>query len=271
MAYPACSSHSYPPMRRLPLLLAALLAVAGCASSRAVAPLDADLPEAFPNHSLTQIGAALASAGDTLSSFRARASLAVNAPDQSGSFSSDVRARRGDSLYLTISPGLGIEAVRALVTPDSVFVYDRLKNRVTYGAVAEAGDLLAFPLESDALFRNLLGLVVPDRAVAWNVEADSAHYVLRSPDGAEMYVVDPSIWRVVRYEQRDAAGALLEERTFSDFDRIDGTVVARRVVFRRPPRETTAALFYRDLDLNPDALAFPFRVSDSAERRAVGR
>lgn len=260
-------------MRRPFRFLAALaaLVLAGCASTRPAPDLEATLPSAFPNHSVEAIHAALATEGDTLSGLRARASLSINSPAQSGSFSSDLRARRGDSLYLTVSPGLGIEAVRALVTADSVFVYDRLKNRVSYGALGEAGDLLAFPLAPDALFRNLLGFVVPETNVDWRLTADSATYQLQNAEGTITYTVDPAHWRVVRYEVRTPDGEVIEERTFSEFDRIQGVVVPRRVVFRRPADETTLALYYRSLELDPAGLSFPFRVNDSASWEAVGR
>lgn len=250
------------------LLLVLLLA--GCARTRAVTPGEAELPAGFPYHTAAQIQSAVRLSADTLYAFRAKASFAVDTPEQKGSFSADIRDRRGDSLYMSISPGLGIEAARVLVTRDSLYLYDRLKNRVTYGSLAAAGNLLAVPVTADDLFMNLLGLIAPEPGVAWQVEAVDAHYHLTAPDGTRRYVVDPARWRVVRFEARTPEGELLEERAFSDFDRFDGLYLPRRVVFRRPPERSTASLFYRSLELNPDALSFDLRISSSADRVPVG-
>lgn len=258
-------------MRLLCTIGLTVLVLAGCASTRPKAPqLDTTLPEAFPYHTLEQIEQQLILTSDTLHAFTGKANLSIQSPSRSGRFSADLRARRGDSLFLSISPGLGIEAARALVTPDSVFLYDRLQNQVTYGSLDEAAGLLALPIEGDDVFRNLLGLVVPDPAVDWRLEADTAFYYLRDPTGTRTYTADPSIWRIVRYEQRTPAGELVEERVFSDFDRFEGVYLPRRVLFRRPPEKSTASLYYRSLELNPEALSFALRTSGSTRRVPVG-
>lgn len=253
-----------------PLLLTLLLFAAGCAGTRPAADLPTALPDAYPYHSAAQIRQLILDDVDSLRAFQARASLALRTPEQSGQFSADVRNRRNDSLYLSISPGLGIEAARALVTPDSFFLYDRIKNRLTYGSLVAAEAFLPGPLAGDDVFRNLLGLVAPEPDVAWQVEAEDDRYVLTDPAGLRTYVVDPALWRVVRYEERTPTGELVEERTFSEFDRFDGVYLPRRVAFRRPLDDTSASLYYRSLALNPGPLSFDLRVSSKAERVPAG-
>lgn len=253
------------PRLSAPLLFCVLLA-AGCAGPRPRGDAPADLPDAFPHHTEEQIRFHLLRTADTLQAFTARASMVIRSPEQSGQFSADLRSRRNDSLYLTISPGLGIEAARALVTPDSFYLYDRIKNRLVYGALADAGDRLPSPLAQADIFPNLLGLTVPEANVDWTLFADSAAYVLRSPDGLRTYVVDPARWRVMRYEEHLPTGELVEERVYSDFGLFGEVYLPRRVVFRRPLDETLVSLYYRDLAVNPGRISFPMRVSASAER-----
>ena len=256
---------------RLLLIVAFALGWAGCRSTRPLTPIEADLPDAFPNHSAEQITARLAMVSDTLQAFTGRGNLTFESPKMNGRFSATVNARRGDSLYMSLSPGLGIEAGRLLITPDSIFLYNRIERELTTGSLDEAGGLLAMPLEGETLFRNMIGFVVPEADVRWTVAADSATYVLRSPDGTRAYTIDPALWRVVRYEERTRDGDLLEERLFSTFDVIEGVYIPRRVVFRRPDDEVLAAFYYRDLDLTPGDLAFDLRVSGDAQRVPLGR
>ena len=264
------------------LLLAAAFG-AGCAGPREAT---GELPEAYPNHSFTEIHQALTRGTDTLRTFRARARLSVTTPKQSGSFSARLRARRGaagDSLYLRLSPGLGIEAARILVTPDSFFVYNALENELTYGALADAGSALPAPLRTGQAFESLLGLTHPRRALGWRVRPsgaaegagrDEARYVLTSSEDRiqRTLLVDPSRWRALRYTEQAPSGTLLEERVFSEFGRFEGVFLPRRVELRRPQENSAASVYYRDLTLNPtDLPPFDLRVPEGTERTLVAR
>lgn len=250
-------------------ITALLVTVAGCAPSRRLAERPTELPDRFPRHSLEEIDQLIRVDTDTLTAFRGKASLALRSPQQSGQFSADIRSRRDDSLYLSISPGLGIEAARALVTPDSFFLYNRIENEVTYGSIDRAAEFLPAPLASGDLFRNLLGLSVPEVGPGWQLEATEDRYLLRDPSGLQTYVIDPALWRIVRYEARTPDGVLVEERTYSDFDRFDGVFLPRQIVFERPAEEILASIYYRDLALNPREMSFPFRTSPAARRNPV--
>lgn len=253
------------------LAAVAVLLLYGCSGPRPAA-LERDLPSGFPNHTFEQIRMSLFDAlPDTLHSFRAKASLAIRSPERSGSFSAEMHDRKGDSLYVSISPGLGIEAARALVTPDSFYFFDRIKDRLLYGSLAEAGGVLPEPFTSEDLFQNLLGLIAPPGDVDFSVDADSAYYRLTDPAGRFTYTVDPAFWRVIKMTEHRENGTLVEERSFSEFDRFGGIVLPRRVEFRRPEEESRASLYYRSLTLNPENLSFDLKIRDSTDRIQASR
>lgn len=257
--------HRYLVPGGLVLFLGVLLFMAGCAP-RPVVDERPERPEAFPGHSVEEIHAQLFVPNDTLESFQARASLQVRAPEQSGSFSAELRHKRNDSLYMAISPGLGIEAARMLVTPDSFYVYDRIRRELTYGSVEEGERFLPLPLESQELMPNFLGMLQPDRAVHWQLDADEEYYYLTSSDQREQYTVDPGLWRVVGYELRTGNGEVVEERRYSEFDRIEGHYLPRRVELNRPLDDMEASIYYREITLNPGELSFDLGVSNRARR-----
>lgn len=253
--------------------VAALIAVFffyGCVSTPR--SLDRDLPSNFPNHSAEQILLNVRNAyPDSLFSYRAKASLAIRTPDESGQFTADMRRNVGDSLYVGISPGLGIEAARALVTPDSFYFYDRLKNRLVFGSRDEASTFLPQPFASEDLFENLLGLIRPAADVSWQIHTDSSYYYLVAPSGLLTYTIDPAFWRVTRFTERLDDGTLVEQRSFSEFDTFDGIVLPRKVEFRRPEEESRASIYYRSLSINPKSMSFDLSVRDSAERVQASR
>ena len=242
-------------------MLAALLA--GCAGSKdTVAP---GMPEGFPNHSASQIHDRIRHASDTLTSVRADARATVRSPQQNGTFNTEVRHVRNDSLYMNFRL-FGIEGARLLVTRDSFFFYDRRENQMVVGSRGQAERLFPAPLERGAIFNNLLGVLAPPPTPAWTVTHDSLRYYVKDPTGRRTYTVDPTRWRVVRYAVTDGDGTTLEERLFADFKTVNGVVVPTRVIFRRPAEEMMVMMRYGSIRLNPDDLSFDLNVSGNVPR-----
>lgn len=246
--------------------LLTLLVLAGCAGSRRAADRPPDRPAAFPYHTVEQIEAYLVPLSDSLTAFRAKANFAFNTPWQRGRFSGDVLHRRDDSLYVSLSPGMGIEAARALVTPDSFYLYNRIDREVIVGSMDQAQAYLPALFAADDLFRNLLGIPAPEPDVAWRLDADSSYYYFESPDGLRTYTIDPSIWRVLRYEERAPDGTLVEDRVYLEWDQIEGLYLPRHMIYRRPMDESTATIYYRSISLNPSSLSFDLRLSSNTTR-----
>ena len=260
-------------------LLGAVLLSTGCRGPREAT---GELPDTYPHHSVADIYEALTRGTDTLRAFTSKARLSITTPERSGRFSATIRARRGpggDSLYLRLSPGLGIEAARILVTPDSFFVYNAIDNELTYGALADAGPALPAPLRTGRAFENLLGLTAPRPTLDWQVRPSTAgeganRYVLTADAGGlqRTLVVDPSRWRPLRYTERDAGGTLLEERSFSEFGRFSGVFIPRQVRLRQPQDDNAASVYYRDLTLNPENLPpFDLDVPSGTKRTLLSR
>ena len=143
---------------------------------------------------------------------------------------------------------------------------DRINRQSNYGALALRSAFLPAWLTGDDVFRNLLGLILPETDVAWTLDTDSSYYHLRDPSGRRHYIIDPSVWRVVRYEERTAQGDLLEARTFTEYDRFDEVYLPRRIILQRPLDDTSLSIYYRELTLNPPTLSFTWHVEDSVER-----
>ena len=224
------------------------------------------MPESFPDHSKATIIDAIQLSTDTLTAFEGEARLQLNSPFQDGRFRSTIRQERGDSLWMNVRATLGIEAARMLVTPDSFFVYNRIDNELASGSVQGAQRVFPVPVSGDELFTNLLGIVTPNDSIDWTLTHDDDLYHFDSPDERYRYSVDPSLWRVVRFVERDADGSVLDERIFSDHTTIDGVVVPNRIVLRRPPDDVRAVFTYRSLTLTPESLSFSLDASSDAKR-----
>ena len=237
----------------------------GCSSSRPVATPEGRAA-GFPAHAVSEIHGLLELHRPDIASYTAETALSIRSPLRSGSFSASIRHKKNDSLLISISPGLGIEAVRALITRDSFFIHDRLNRELTVGALADLHRFLPLPATPEAIYAALLGLMTPDPTLPWSLSATASHYILKLPDRGITYTIDPTVWRVARYEERAADGTLVEERTFSDFALFDGIYLPRRMTFRRPGDQTAAALYYRKLRINPADFDLVFQVDESVAR-----
>lgn len=256
---------------KLPFFATALIGCAAllssCSGSRSATLPDIALPEAFPNHEFEQIRSMVAGRSDTVAAFSARASVSVRSPRQSGRFNSSIAFRRADSLYLNVRALLGIEAARALVTPDSFFVYDRIKRKLYVGDIRNASSSLPMPipLGGSGAFEAMLGLNL-GAGGDWTVNADSATYILTSRDERVRVTVDPRYWRVSSYIRNDGNGGVIERRKYSEFHEVEGVILPRRVELAMPMEDTFASIYYGRLDLNPDELNLRLDVSDGTER-----
>ncbi|MBE0640975.1 MAG: DUF4292 domain-containing protein, partial [Bacteroidales bacterium] len=73
------------------------------------------------------------------------------------SFSGQLRIRRDSIIWVTISPALGIEAIRAMITPDSVFVMNRIDKTYLSTDFGYVNRLINAALDFDMLQAFLTG------------------------------------------------------------------------------------------------------------------
>lgn len=72
----------------------------------------------------------------SFSTFTGKAKVDYTEPDGSSqSATAQVRIARDSLIWLSLTGTLGIEGVRALIRPDSVFVMDKLKKTITYTSI----------------------------------------------------------------------------------------------------------------------------------------
>ena len=248
------------------LVLVAL--AAGCTSGPLVRNAPAlNAPAEFPNHTAEQIVflmEALAES-DSLVAFTSQASLAIRSPERDADLAATIRQREADTLWASVRGPFGIEVARARATPDSFAVLDKLNDRLYLGPVAAAASYLPTPSDTHDLFRNFLGTLRPEPGASWTLSVKDQLYVLADGMSGRVFTVDPSIWRTVRFQGFDA-GVLVDERTFSAFDTIDGRILPRRIELRNPRDDTRLTVEQKKVTLNPTDLAFPFSPGDAEVR-----
>lgn len=232
-----------------------------CATSE---PLVRTLPDRFPDHTPAEIGTFLRQGTDTLRSYTAESNAAIASALGSGHFTARTRHRRNDTMRVDVTVQLGIEASRILFTPDSFYVYDRIKNTVYHGDISNAARLLPTPWISPELFLDVLGFPDADIGPDWTVTSDSTRYYLTNETGRISLFVDPTRWRIERVEMRTDDNKLVEQKSYLDFRTFDGLDLPSRIVIRRPVDKISATIQHRTIDLNPESIDLTFTVKDDA-------
>lgn len=244
--------------RRLPSaapLLVLVMLGAGCSSG----PLVRDAPEAgpsvgYPNHSAETILDSVRV--PSVTHYAADGRLQIDTPEGTQNASHSIRAQVGDSLSGVIRGPLGILVARALVTPDSFFLANRLRDEAYVGAVRSADRLVPGAGSEAVLARALIGLIHPDPSLNWQVTPASGRYVLRAetPDGGRQAItIDPSLWRAVSVRTVTTTGDEVEQIAEA-FDTVDGFVLPRRIILRQPSALRTVTIEHTRLRINPDEL-----------------
>lgn len=247
------------------LTIGTALLIASCSGSARTAEAPG-LPDRFPDHSLDQIRGQILDGSDTVRAYAAKARITVQTPDQNRSFNAVVRHRRADSLFMRFSL-FGVEGGRLLLTRDSVFFYDARKAVLRVGPLQDIQQIFPAPVDSDQFFDNMLGVVAPSPKTPWSLQADSSLYYLSDPADRERYTVDPTRWRVVRYERESASGTVVQKRLFSDFRPVEGLALPARLDFQRPAADLRALVTYEEMDLNPPDPSFTLDVPSQVPRK----
>jgi len=242
-----------PAMSSVRLLALIFLVFSGCAGTRQIDRSPAlPLPEGYPNHSLADISALVRRDQSALTGVQARGELQLNSPTQNGRFGLNMLAS-ADGRVLFAGSAFGIEGVRALVRPDSFFLFNRLENTLTLGATADAAALLPLPTEAENGFAVLLGMVV-DTRLNWSISARDGVYVLLREDGREALQVDARLWRVIRSVSYGESGELVEERTWGHFREPGPGLPAlpHAISIHRPGERLRAEMTFTSLVANPE-------------------
>lgn len=219
------------------------------------------------------------------------ATLIRNKKDRSG-FSGQLRIQRDSIIWVTISPALGIEAVRAMITPDSVFVMNRIDKSYLSTDFGYVNRLINAALDFDMLQAFLTGndfafYEVPQ----FRASIDGGLYRLNTSNRNKLkkYIrrhedvltiplqtvwLDPTTYKIVRIQVKELE---VEGRkvtaSYSDFSEVNGQPYPSKISIEASAEESIdLELEFTRIERNA-GVEFPFRIPSTyapitpAERR----
>lgn len=238
----------------------------GCKTTKRVATTPSGLPKITTTALLDSVNA---------NSFELiSAKLSVNHSTEKGtqSFGARVRVKKDSVIWVSITPALGIEAVRVVATPDSIKMLNRLNSKYFVESFDKTKELLQLEITYPMLQSVLLGEFVP----VYN----ESEYVLKPL--VDLYTLvagekatgkgnietpieqrtefDPSIWRVKRtvLKNRSQNEQILAE--YTDFQLIGSKIFPATMRFRTQGKENVAVDLSWSKIEEKTTLRFPFNV-----------
>ncbi len=201
-------------------------------------------------------------------SLQAKGKLAMKTPLYSGTLIAEISHRSADSLLMIFRiQGLGIEGGRLLVTPDSLFFYDRFSQTLSV-ASSNHSALPGFFTVQNAL-EQMLGFVRPPQGTDLKMTSTRDGLVFEDSLLYRTYIVDPNYWRVVHMTQEDSSGTPVETFHYKNFFDVNGTYFPRRVIYRNPVQNTNAILSYRSLSINDSIPSMSLDLPSDIKRVAL--
>ena len=114
-----------------------------------------------------------------VNSFSAKASVKTNIGDQSNSFNINLRIKTDSVIWISVSPLLGIEVARVMITRDSVKFMDRLNNKYSNSDFRFFNDLLNVNIDFEIIQGILTGNLFSYKKNKFNsVYIEDKYYIL---------------------------------------------------------------------------------------------
>ena len=225
----------------------------------------------------------------SFSAFTGKGDIEFNSSGNSVSFSFNMRMKRDSAIWLSVSPLLGIEAVRILLTPDSVKALDRLSN-VYYSDGYSAVSMLA---NANLNFSMLQSLIMagyfPTSDTLRSLYVENPDYLLttvekknksRAQEEASSLPFTWDIWvspadnRIHKMNIAEPANKKNVVVNYSDFRDTGAGIVPFRqdVNLADDARQKTAQVIISFSKINPVSnVEFPFNIPSKFEHKRLAK
>ncbi len=181
-----------------------------------------------------------------------------------------IRIEKGKKIWLSLSPILGIEAFRALITPDSIFILDRLNKKAYLKSSAYINQMVGAEVDFGLLESCLVGSFEPLSGFAYESLGDSSLQTLKYQSQAAIYMLNARMFEdklkltniVVRLIDKEQGLSV----KFVDYKQKSDVLHLSELIFDVRSRQNQIInLNYNKFSVEK-VLSFPFFIPEKYER-----
>jgi hypothetical protein len=215
--------------------------------------------------------------------FSAKFNVKYETDRKETSVSGNLRIAHDSIIWISITPALGIEAMRFMLTPDSVMLINRLSNTFLRQNFNYINQLLNKTLDYDMAQAFLIGndfSLYESNSFRASIENQQyklnttnrrklRRYVRRSEDDINIPIqsiwLDPSSFKVTKVllkeAERDSRKFLA---SYGNFENIDNNLIPTEIEFRieTDDQKIRIGIEYSKVQINQE-LTYPFRIPDT--------
>lgn len=206
----------------------------------------------------------------------------LNINEEKNSFTASVRIKKDSIIWASISPALGLEAARAVITRDSVIVMDRINHKYFAGNYSYLNKLLNTELDYDMLEDLLVGNAIDyydDERLTVSKDIQNKQFILSSikkrklkrvlkdaivaDEPIESLWIIPDKYKVSRVYLDDVVNKRTFQVNFDSFNLIDSlqAMPTKANYEIRAQKNILLDLNYNKVSIN-EKLEFPFRIPE---------
>jgi hypothetical protein len=214
--------------------------------------------------------------------FSAKFSADYKNKDKENSFNGQIRIRKDSLIWLSLTPMLGIEAIRLVITQDSVKMINRLNNTYFIGDYDYVNRFLNTNIDFDLLQAFLLGndlQFYEDGSFRAGIDKDVyklstsqrqklKKYVRSSHENLKIFIqniwLDPSTYKIIRADVKEIRKDNIKlDASYDSFIDVEGQLFPKEMKFEiRADNTIRVKVEFSRIAINTP-LQFPFTIPSS--------
>lgn len=186
-----------------------------------------------------------------------------------------IRMKKDSVIWMSISPGLGIEVARGMVTQDSIFLMNKLEKNYYAYSFAELSRKLNVSLSYDVLQSALIGDMIRPMDRRDRIERNDTQTIVMQQepllDIANFISHETMKLTKVILQDKEALNSLTLD--YDDFKLLDDNVlpfsstISANYRDKEQLKTTTIAFKHNKAEFSDNALSFPFEIPDRYDRK----
>jgi len=211
--------------------------------------------------------------------FGAKVSVDSDINNQTNSFSANLRIKKDSAIWISISPALGIEVARALITPDSLKFINRINGTYFKGDYKFLNELLQIEVNFKMIQAILLGNVYLHYSIEQYIrDRENSELVLstfkkrrirRDIDVEIPQILTQEIWfsslqnKIVRMEMQDYRPVRKFTVNYLQFEMVDELNMPNKLIITaQADKHVKIDLEYSRMTINKE-LNLPFNIPEN--------
>ncbi|MBC7486806.1 MAG: DUF4292 domain-containing protein [Cytophagaceae bacterium] len=198
-----------------------------------------------------------------------KSKISFKSQGNSTNLTANIRIKKDSLIWLSITPGMGIEVVRAIITPDSVKVINRLDNKYDAYSISYIKQTLGINLN----YYNLQNLLVGDMLLPFYetdqvITTDNTWQVKQQNNGLDVTSLISRIQKKVTQTEAINPDKKYLWSTYKDFILTDSVLFHQEQTLMLKNGNDTSVIeaSHQKIEFPKKSVAFPFNIPKRFEK-----